>query len=201
MEFNEKLQELRAHRGLTQEQLAQSLYVSRTAISKWESGRGFPSIESLKAISRFFSVSVDELLSGEEVLTIAQEDNRQKAAHFRKLVFGLLDCSFAMFFLLPIFGQRAGGSIQAVALPALTEVQPYLKLCYIGIVICMAAWGLLTLILQHRDSLFGAKGKHALSLLLNTAAVLLFTVSQQPYAAVYALVFLLIKGWILIKRP
>ena len=38
--------------GLTQEELAEALYVSRTAISKWESGRGYPNIESLKAISK-----------------------------------------------------------------------------------------------------------------------------------------------------
>ena len=70
MEFNEKLQELRKQKGLTQEELAELLYVSRTAISKWESGRGFPNIESLKAISKFFSVSLDKLLSGEEILAI-----------------------------------------------------------------------------------------------------------------------------------
>ena len=40
MEFSEKLQQLRTEKGLTQEQLAEKLYVSRTAISKWESGRG-----------------------------------------------------------------------------------------------------------------------------------------------------------------
>ena len=57
MEFNEKLQELRKKNNLTQEELAEKLYVSRTAISKWESGRGYPGIESLKAISKFFSVS------------------------------------------------------------------------------------------------------------------------------------------------
>jgi transcriptional regulator with XRE-family HTH domain len=56
MEFNEKLQELRKQKQLTQEELAEILFVSRTAISKWESGRGYPSIESLKAFSRFFSV-------------------------------------------------------------------------------------------------------------------------------------------------
>lgn len=55
MEFNERLQKLRTGKNLTQEELAQKLYVSRSAISKWESGRGYPSIDSLKAIARFFS--------------------------------------------------------------------------------------------------------------------------------------------------
>ena len=75
MEFNEKLQELRKNRGLTQEELAESLYVSRTAVSKWESGRGYPNIESLKEISKLFSVSIDELLSGEKLLFIAEKEN------------------------------------------------------------------------------------------------------------------------------
>ena len=56
MEFNEKLQELRKQKGLTQEYLAESLYVSRTAISKWESGRGYPSIDSLKAIAKWYKM-------------------------------------------------------------------------------------------------------------------------------------------------
>ena len=56
MEFNEKLQELRKSRGLTQEELAEALFVSRTAISKWESGRGYPNLDSLKEISKYFSM-------------------------------------------------------------------------------------------------------------------------------------------------
>ena len=86
MEFNEKLQNLRKQRGLTQEELAEKLYVSRTAISKWESGRGYPNIESLKAIAKFFEVTVDELLSTDEILTIAEEDNKQKEKHFCDLI-------------------------------------------------------------------------------------------------------------------
>lgn len=70
MEFHEKLQELRKNRGLTQEELAEALYVSRTAISKWESVRGYPSIDSLKEISDYFSVTIDDLLSGEKLLSI-----------------------------------------------------------------------------------------------------------------------------------
>ena len=72
MEFNEKLQELRKNKGLTQEELANALFVSRTAVSKWESGRGYPSIDSLREISRFFSVTIDELIpvSGSNIYTI-----------------------------------------------------------------------------------------------------------------------------------
>ena len=78
MEFHEKLQELRKRRGLTQEELAQALCVSRTAISKWESGRGYPGIDSLKAIAAFFAVSIDDLLSGDALLTIAQEEGKRR---------------------------------------------------------------------------------------------------------------------------
>lgn len=91
MEFNEKLQELRKNKNLTQEQLAEMLFVSRTAISKWESGRGYPTIDSLKEISNFFAISLDDLLSREEIFTVAQEDSKQRIYHFRDLVFGLLD--------------------------------------------------------------------------------------------------------------
>ena len=84
MEFHEKLQELRKNRGLTQEELAEALYVSRTAISKWESGRGYPSIDSLKGISAYFSVTIDNLLSSEKLLFIAEKENNQKKQRTQK---------------------------------------------------------------------------------------------------------------------
>lgn len=76
MEFNEKLQALRKSRGLTQEELAEALFVSRTAVSKWESGRGYPSIDSLKEISKYFSVTIDELMTGEKLISIAEKENK-----------------------------------------------------------------------------------------------------------------------------
>ena len=200
MEFHEKLQELRKQKGLTQEELAESLYVSRTAISKWESGRGYPNIDSLKAISKFFSVTIDELLSGEEVLTIAEEDQKQKESILRDMVFGLLDLSAAIVFFVPFFGQKADGYVQAVSLLSLTEIAPYLKAAYFVMVIGMVAFGISTLVLQNYRGAFWVRNKSILSLLINTATALLFIISAQPYAAAFIFLFLVIKVVMLIKQ-
>ena len=199
MEFNEKLQELRKQKGLTQEELAEFLYVSRTAISKWESGRGYPNIDSLKAIAKFFGVTIDELLSGDELLSIAEEDTRQKEKHFRDFVYGMLDCCVAMFFFLPFFGQTTEGILQEVSLLALDEISPYLRISYFVIVIGIVLSGLLTLGLQNYNGAFWVRHKSKISLALNTVGALLFIISSQPYAAAFLFVLLVIKAVILIK--
>ena len=200
MEFNEKLQELRKRKGLTQEELAEKLFVSRTAISKWESGRGYPNIESLKAISKFFSVTIDDLLSGEEVLTIAEEDGRQKETRFRDLVFGLLDLSVAMFLFLPFFGQKTGDAATGVSLPALSGTGPYLKGVYLAVVAAVVIMGVITLALRNRGSAFRERSKAMLSLLPGTVGTLLFIAGRQPYAAAYLFILLVIKALILTKQ-
>jgi len=200
MDFNEKLQNLRNQKGLTQEELAEFLFVSRTAISKWESGRGFPNIESLKAISKFFSVSIDELLSGEELLVIAEKDNREKEGTIRDLVFGLLDCGIALLLFLPFFGERAGSVIYDVPLFALDVIQPYLKAAYYVFVFVMIMSGILTFALQNLRKKLWVKGKSVLSLLLSAVGVCLFIISRQPYAAIFVFVFLVIKAFMLIKH-
>ena len=200
MEFNEKLQELRKRKGLTQEELAQVVFVSRTAVSKWESGRGYPNIDSLKALSNFFGISIDELLSGDELLTIAEADVRQKQAHFCDLLFGLLDCSTVLFFFLPLFGQNANSSIRAASLLALTEVSVWIRLVYCAAVLCMIASGILMLALQNKQKGCWKQNKSKVSLALNTGAVFLFSVGRQPYAAAFLLVILTIKMIMLIKK-
>ena len=193
MEFHEKLQHLRKQKKLTQEDLAAALYVSRTAVSKWESGKGYPNIDSLKAIAAFFHVTVDELLSGEEVLSIAENDCNRHRAHTRDLVFGLLDCSTALFWCLPFFGQIIDGVVESASLLTLTAVSPYLKLAYVLVVIASVLTGLATLSLQQYNGAWWVQSKASISLALSTGAVLLFIISQQPYAAVFVFLFLLIK--------
>lgn len=62
MTLPEKLYELRKAKGLTQDEVAEALGVSRQAVSKWEMGTGVPSVDSLVAISEFYGVTVDSLI-------------------------------------------------------------------------------------------------------------------------------------------
>lgn len=196
MEFNEKLQALRKQKGITQEELAEAIYVSRTAVSKWESGRGYPNIDSLKELARFFSVTIDELLSGDEVINIAKQDIKQK----QNLIFSLFDISVAMFLFLPLFSQKIDGYIFAVSLLSLTEIQLYLKVLYFILVFATILFGILSLSLQNYQKPFFDKNKSKISLALNILALILFIISLQPYASIFMLVFVAIKALLLAKK-
>lgn len=66
MTFAEKLKSIRKQAGMSQEQLAEKLGVSRQAITKWETDAGIPDIQNLMAISTLFDISIDEMLSNKK---------------------------------------------------------------------------------------------------------------------------------------
>lgn len=68
MTFAEKLKSIRKQAGMSQEQLAEKLGVSRQAVTKWETDAGIPDIENMMKISALFDISIDELLSNEKGL-------------------------------------------------------------------------------------------------------------------------------------
>jgi transcriptional regulator with XRE-family HTH domain len=200
MEFGEKLQELRKQKGITQEELAGELFVSRTAVSKWESGRGYPNIDSLKAIAVFFSVTVDELLSPNEIITIAVEDKNQTESRFRDLTIGLLDVCALLLVFLPFFAVRTADGAQEASLLTLVGVQPYLMVLYFAVVVAIALLGIATLCLQNVTHPVWSRIKTTLSIAFSLAAVLLFIVTLQPYASVFAFALLGVKVFLAIKR-
>lgn len=200
MNLPEKIQKLRQDKNLTQEQLAEQLYVSRTAISKWESGRGYPSIDSLKAISRLFSVTIDELLSNDELIIIAENENREKTRNIKTVVFGVLDFMVMLLLFLPIFGQKGEHMIASVSLLSLTIVPAYIKITYLLLVILTTLWGVITLTLQSFQNSRWVKSNVIISLFLSITGTLFFIASMQPYAAVFIFFLLLSKGVLLIKR-
>ena len=91
MNFGEKLKNLRVSNNLTQDELAEKIFVSRTAVSKWETNRGFPSIESLKYLADLFSVSIDELISDEDIKNKVLIDKRTA----RKFYWASMACLLA----------------------------------------------------------------------------------------------------------
>lgn len=74
--FAKKLSDLRKSKGLSQEELAEALYVTRQAISKWENGSGIPDIVNIKAIADYFKISVDVLLDDDVDLPINVDNNK-----------------------------------------------------------------------------------------------------------------------------
>ena len=199
MEFNQKLIELRKKKGLTQEELGAILFVSRTAISKWESGRGYPNLDTLKTMSKFFGVTVDELLSCDQLLSVAEQDGKQKENNILDLVFAVMDIAFILFLILPLFAQTIDGVILEVSLINLTEKQLYLKIAYFVVVILSVLLGVLQLFIRKNQNKFYLKYKRKISLALGSLSVILFSVSLQPYAVILSFLFLSVKVLTVIK--
>ena len=65
MEFKDKLKKIRLEKNITQTELAESVFVSRSAIAKWENGLGLPSDTSLEELCRYFNITKDELLGND----------------------------------------------------------------------------------------------------------------------------------------
>lgn len=65
MEVGGRIRELRAERGMSQDDLAAKVYVSRQTISSWENGKTYPDVQSLLLLSRIFGATVDSLIKGD----------------------------------------------------------------------------------------------------------------------------------------
>ena len=200
MEFGEKLLELRNGKGMTQEELAEDLYVSRTAISKWESGRGYPSIDSLKEISKYFSVSIDELLSSEKLITIAEKENRANIHRVLEYLMGLVDLMVCGLIFLPLFPHPADGSVFAVSLLEYSDVSADIRVIYWGLFLTLVMTGIAIVILNHFNLEKSKRVMIALSMGISVITVLVLAITRAAYATSLAFILTTIKGMLLLKR-
>lgn len=200
MDFNEKLQSLRKSKGLTQEELADILYVSRTAISKWESGRGYPSIDSLKDISKFFSVSMDDLLSGEKLLSLAETENKSNIRNICDLLFGIVDlCSFILV-VLPLYPNTIDGFIYSVNLLNYTQTTTLnITICWI-MFISLVIIGAVKVILARIKAEKCSKILMEISIAISTLTVIFLAITREVYAVVVVFLLLIIKGVIFLRQ-
>ena len=198
MEFNEKLQDLRKSRSLTQEELAEVLFVSRTAISKWESGRGYPSISSLKEISRFFSVTIDELICSDEMISVAENEKKEFTDKYVSLICAALDILLVLLIFIPAFG-NGRASPETVSLFGLSGINPWVKTVFAVIIGAAILNGICGVIIANFDKPAWNRHRLVTGIVLSILLVIVFIVTRQPYAGIVCFSFLVIKGFLIAK--
>ena len=122
MEFCDKLKELRAEKSVSQTKLAADIHISRSAVAKWENGLGLPNDESLKLLSEYFGVSIDELLpdkpTAETIVSKNKTIDQQK-----KVILGFsIGCAIGLFVLAFIFIEPLRDSLELLGIGTIISV-------------------------------------------------------------------------------
>ena len=100
MELQNRLVVLRKERGLSQEELAEKLYVSRQTISNWERGQTYPDLSSLLLLATYFDISLDNLIKGDFIEM--QQTHDEEKCQLRKWLVILGVAIFSSSFIQPI---------------------------------------------------------------------------------------------------
>jgi len=129
----ERIQESRKLKGLSQEQLADALGVSRQAVSKWESGQSMPEIEKLIAMSELFDVTTDYILKGTPPLTQGRDARRRADARIGSQI-----VSAAATMLLAIGVISAVGRISDGA--DVMDIYGGLVIVSVGVMVMLVGW-------------------------------------------------------------
>ena len=103
MEFGEKLRHAREAKGITQQTLANQLFVTRQAVSRWECGARFPDLLTAKKLSEYLEVSLDDLLSKAETEKCAEENPVIESPAIQKLQSALYGFNAMAFLLIVTF--------------------------------------------------------------------------------------------------
>ena len=129
MSFADKLKELRQEKGISQAKLAEEIFVSRSAVAKWENGLGLPSDESLKLLADYFGVAVDELITNktnEEVLVSKNKTIDQQ----KKIIIGFtVGCTIGLFILAFIFIEPLRNALELLGLGTILTVLGIFNMC------------------------------------------------------------------------
>lgn len=130
MNVGEKLKEARIRSGLTQEQVAEKVMVSRVTVSHWENGKSLPDVFSLLSLSEIYQISIDELLKGDPKMTDKVKKDAKIMKNNQRLILttGVLCSAIGIVYMASIF---IGGAFNEFCKSALIWV-------LLGI--CFASW-------------------------------------------------------------
>ena len=168
----DKIKNARTIKKLTQEHVAEDLNVSRQTISNWENGRGYPSIDSLKTISGFFSILIDELLSADALVSIAEKENRSNIQRICDVLFGTVDLIGILLALLPLYSRQMDNSVIAVNLWEFKPANGWICIICWLLIVAFVLLGIAKMVLNHMCIDNGKNAITISSLLISMTAVL-----------------------------
>lgn len=154
MKLEQKIKDLRKANNLTQEELGAQLYVTRNAVSKWESGRGIPSLDNLQSICKLFNISLDELVNESETIC-----NNKRHLHFLVITsiifftiylvqFSIFYYSMTLFLLIQIVIFIISSFIELIINTNKYKQKKYFFELYIPIIVTLFAQGIIGLLLE-----------------------------------------------------
>lgn len=198
-EFCNILTSLRKEKGWSQAELAEKLDISQQSVSKWETGRGYPSIDSLKQIANYFSISIDELLSGERLITIAENENRTNLKNMGNMLFGVVDIFSFIMIILPLYPNKIDDYIYSVNLFNYTQTAVFNLVIMWSFYLALILIGISKILLTQLNIEKGQKVITNISLVLGILAVLYLALTRDAYAITVVFVLLIIKVMLLFK--
>ena len=196
MELSKKIKKIRNDNKLTQEQFAEKMLVSRTAVSKWENGTCYPSIDSLKYMSKTFNISLDKLLSNEEILEIANNENKNNISKYNSLLFSLLDIIRIIFIFLPLYSYKTKKFVYSVSLFNSNDLGQTLKIIFTLIFITYFIIGFIELNLNYKEK---TPIINKISLSLDIISIFILSFTKQPYLIALMFIIFTIKIIMLLK--
>lgn len=122
MEFSDRLKDLRTEKGVSQAKLAADIHISRSAVAKWENGLGLPNDESLKLLSEYFDVSIEELFPDKPTAETIVSKNKTIDQQ-RKVIIGFsVGCAIGLFILAFVFIEPLRDSLELLGIGAIIAV-------------------------------------------------------------------------------
>lgn len=133
MELSNQIKKYRTDMNLSQEDLAEKIYVTRQTISNWENNKSYPDIHSLLLLSSFFNISLDQLIKG-DVKIMKEEINREELKNFNRdsVIFTILLVLFIVSILpltvfLGYYGLIIAAAIYMAAMYYALKIEKYKK--------------------------------------------------------------------------
>lgn len=158
-----------------------------------ETGKGYPSIDSLREISRYFSVSIDDLLSADKLISIAERENKSNIRNMCDIIIGIADIFALLLIAMPLYPKTVNSIVYSVNLFSYAETSDLNLTAYWFMFLSLIAAGAAKLVMVYLKKISVQKTITIWSSLINILTVILLAVAGETYAVVISFLILMIK--------